>query len=215
MNCEPNIPPSQTPPLAKVGFGFSSLLIWLGIVFCGFATLVLHDMQAFGRTAESSTPRRISKELSQSLDLSTEHLNLVVALHPMCPCTLNTLAELERLQAIARDEHRIIFLVFRGESGIDGWNDTPVLRFASRLRLSRFIPDPNAELTSSLEIEASGGVVALDHDGTMRFRGGITSGRSCSVDNPGSAAVASLLHGESIEGRLETPVFGCPFRSES
>ncbi len=71
--------------------------------------------------------------------------------------------------------------------------------------------DIDSKLADQLGLKHSGAMLILRADGNVSFAGGITSGRTCSIVNPGSEAVASLFRGELIEA-ISTPTFGCPLK---
>lgn len=128
--------------------------------------------------------------------------------HPHCPCTQASLAELERLQArvAGQMDLRIASLLPPGKNS--GWSDTPLSQRASLLPGVMIAADNNATEARRFHAKTSGETLLYDPNGRLVYHGGITAARGHEGDNPGSDAIASLVSG----GKAPTtcPAFGCP-----
>ncbi|TWU58734.1 hypothetical protein Poly51_15140 [Rubripirellula tenax] len=195
-------------------FGFA----WIASVSFGFWTLLDHDTAS--NDGESSFAEVVPVSLTQSAvcvsrtdlaDMVPDKgcLHIVVAMHPKCPCTRTTLSQLERLLAEAPASTKCTFLVSKPRNRLASWIQSDTTDMAKSFANSEIFVDIDSERARKLGMAHSGTVLIVRPDGTLSFMGGITAGRSCSTENPGSLSVASLLRGESAP-LLATPTFGCP-----
>jgi hypothetical protein len=135
--------------------------------------------------------------------------SLVVWLHPRCPCSWATLAELRQIVARAGDRAMIQVVFFRPGSTPSGWERTRLWHEAAAIPGVRVGVDPGGVEARRFGAATSGHVFLYDVVGRLRFCGGITPSRGHDGDNPGRDAILARLIGE--EARTEpTFVFGCP-----
>lgn len=195
-------------------------LVWFSFAIFGFWVLLDHDtstgtddnrsaVHGLNTTLVQNSVSARSTELLKELIPAPGQLSIVMALHPTCPCTRSSLAELERLLETESTTSQCVFLVALPSDKSMSWIDTDTTMLAKGLPNSRIIVDVDAKLATQLGIENSGGILVVQPNGTVSFSGGITSGRTCTQENPGSVAVASLIRGEAVQA-ITTPTFGCP-----
>jgi hypothetical protein len=131
---------------------------------------------------------------------------LLIFLHPRCPCSRASLAELASVvdgcggRAAAR---AILFAPREARIPRDlraALADRPELD----VRL-----DPDGEEARRFGVATSGHVLLYDRGGALIYSGGITPGRGERGDNRGRAALLGLIMGEKGEDP-GIPVFGCP-----
>jgi hypothetical protein len=131
---------------------------------------------------------------------------LVMFVHPKCPCTRASLAELERLQAQSPQiDLRVVALLPEG-AGSD-WNDSPLCRRASLLPGAIAIADAADCEVQRFRVRTSGETLLYDPAGRLAFQGGITLARGHEGDNAGANAILALVSGSSAPATC--PVFGC------
>jgi hypothetical protein len=133
--------------------------------------------------------------------------------HPRCPCTQASVAELERLQArsAGQVDLRIVSLLPPGADS--DWSDTPLSRRAALLPGTLIVADKDGFESRRFRARTSGETLLYDPAGRLAYHGGITSARGHEGDNPGSDAIASLVSGDNAP--TTCPAFGCPlFRDE-
>ncbi|MCE9561457.1 MAG: hypothetical protein K8U57_05330 [Planctomycetes bacterium] len=182
----------------RSSLGFFAIAIWLGVVIAGFAAWERYD----------TTPGT-SGDVPTSQPPSGFKWEVVMFVHPHCPCTRASLAELD---GVAREigpevSVRIAFVIpadtpedwERGRT----WDRARELGFA---RVSRDVGGSEALRTGAT---TSGLVVVFNAAGEVVFRGGITRARGRDGDSPGRRAIGAILAGRQPE-LGETPVFGCP-----
>lgn len=167
--------------------------MWCVLLAFGLRTIFAHATTAGERggtpaqwPAESHLPRGTGATVA-------------IFVHPDCPCSRASLAE---LASLSRDASVAIDVVVAGpEVAGDLWDQAGALSGAHRLA------DDGSE-AARFGARTSGHVVVYDRTGALQFAGGITGERGHVGDNAGRAAVQRILDGE--RGALPShPVFGC------
>jgi hypothetical protein len=133
---------------------------------------------------------------------------LVLFAHRNCPCTRQTLGELEQILAnVPGRVHAWVVLVAPEEGARD--------RVGEGLEaLARSLPgvqvrlDPQGTEARRFHVRTSGHVLLYDAEGRLRYSGGITEGRGHGGDSVGRRAVLAWLEGRTAMPRT-APVFGC------
>ncbi len=135
--------------------------------------------------------------------------NLVMFVHPRCPCSRASLGELERL--LGRDRGLgSVQVVFANPSGKTAdWAKTDLWQQATTLAGVAVYLDQNGVETKRFGVETSGQILLYAAAGELLFKGGITLSRGHSGDNPGRMALEDLL-ANKVPSVAQTPTFGCP-----
>ena len=143
------------------------------------------------------------------LRLDGRRPTLLFFLHPRCPCSRASLAEL----AVILDRcggrisaHAVLFGPRRGRE------DWVLPEFAAALAEMPGLAvsaDRGGEEARRFGVATSGHVLLYDTRGELVFSGGITPGRGERGDNLGRAALLGRIVGTRGECP-ENPVFGCP-----
>ena len=171
--------------------------IWLGVVTTGFLAWHVYD----------ATPED-QDQPDRSIAQAGAGPSVRVYLHPHCPCSRATLAELAEIlpKEPVGGEVAVVFVLPEGVP--HGWERAELWDRATRLPGVSVRIDPAGAEARAAGARTSGYVVAIDSAGHVAFRGGITRGRSAVGDNLGRRAVAAVMAGRVPEVR-ESPVFGC------
>jgi hypothetical protein len=135
--------------------------------------------------------------------------NLILIGHPQCPCTRASIEELDRILARCPGMVRAWVLFVRPSGFPPGWERTALWQRAAAIPEVEVLVDPDGVEAKHFGARTSGQVLLFRAEGRLLFHGGITGSRGHAGDNPGSAAILSLLTGGSAD-RTEAPVFGCP-----
>ena len=182
---------------------FVGALLWMATVGAGFASLARYNNTpgALGEQAPSRWPSL--SHLGRTAGLPT----LVVMLHPRCPCSRATLANLERAMPELRDKARV-HLVFVRPDAEDGRDDNALLRIARNMRGTEIFADETGREAGLFGTLTSGETLLYSPEGALVFHGGITFGRSHEGVNPGLSAIVQFIHHDSAN-RSSTSVFGC------
>jgi hypothetical protein len=175
---------------------------WLALAVGGFAALARYDARPGpdGPAAPQTWPA------ASTLTAAHDRATLVVFLHPLCPCSRATVAELERLLAgrSASLEARAVVVTWDGEPESAAPDLRERLVEVPRLTV---VEDDGTE-ASRFGATTSGTALLYDAEGVLRFRGGITPTRGHVGDNVGASAIAELVRGRT-PAVTSTPVFGC------
>lgn len=177
--------------------------LWLGGVLYGFHRVLTYATEP-GRPAD---PERLWPAAAP-FGLHPERHTLVLAAHPRCPCTRATLSELERL--LARCQGRLeVFVLFYSDPALgDGWERTDLWSHAAAMPGVHVRADPLGSTAARFGAHVSGQTLLYSPDGRLQFAGGITAARGHEGDNPGTAAVASIVRG-AVPATSSAPAFGC------
>src|SRR5260221_9523010 len=133
---------------------------------------------------------------------------LVLLLHPQCPCSHATVAELARLMTHVQDrvEAHVLFLQPRGMS--ESWAKSDLWKNAAAIPGVDVRLDEGGAEAQRFGGATSGETLLYDTAGHLRFNGGITGSRGHEGDNAGRSALESILGG-GTSGTPSTFVFGC------
>jgi hypothetical protein len=179
-----------------VGLGF-----WGAAVCGGFLTLWSYQA-APGPIAAAPESWPGSSRLARPADRPV----LVVALHPQCPCSRATIAELSRLLAHTAAPPAVHLLFVAPPDVSDAWVRSTLWDVAADIPGVRVVRDDGTE-ARRFGARVSGQVLVYDGAGRLQFNGGITATRGHEGDNAGRTAIRALLAGQPH--RASTFVFGC------
>ncbi len=181
--------------------------IWALAVGVGFYTLVDHANTPGAVGSPGSNWPAESRIVRDRI-----RANLILAVHPHCPCSRATMDALARY--MSRHQFRTVatILFFKPVDAPEAWEITDLWYAAARIPGVTSICDENGDEAKKFGAETSGHVALFAPDGSLRFTGGITSSRGHEGDNPGLDALISCAdHGSPRS--LSWPVFGCPLRN--
>jgi hypothetical protein len=135
-------------------------------------------------------------------------ITLVLALHPKCPCSAATLAELAQLLSRNSDRVTVYALFIRLPGMPAGWEHDRLWDQASQIPGVLPITDFGAAWSARFGALTSGQTYAFDPAGRLLFSGGITDGRGHMGDNAGMDALADIIAGRAPH-QTTAPVYGC------
>lgn len=189
--------------------------VWLSALGLGLASMMSYDYTPTAAAAVTSIDWRADVPIARAADRST----LVVVLHPLCPCSKATVAELERL--LARSSERVrTYAIFSLPDGLDG-DGLHDPRRSSLWASASLIPgvtnvlDLDGKIAARFDAQSSGQTYVYDAAGHLRFSGGITAGRGLVGDNEATVAVETLISANkltAVGNPTIAPVFGCSIR---
>lgn len=186
--------------------GFFQLLgiSWfvLVFIFLSYFYYVVHKPANPGSSPSSWPP-------NDWIKASSGIPTLILAVHPRCPCSDDTLTELGKLQTTLGSHQLEIHLLFYQplESSPD-WVEGKLWNQAKAMEAVTLHRDPGGHKAIQFGLATSGQVVVYDKQGKKLFGGGITIGSICLDENPSSRLLAKSLK-DSIPLIQETPVYGC------
>jgi hypothetical protein len=141
---------------------------------------------------------------------SVQRPKLVMFLHPRCPCSRASLAELAALMAECGEHVDAEASFVRPAEFSAGWEETDLWRAAKSIPGVKVDVDAGGHQAVRFGTATSGTVLLYDREGRLLFNGGITGSRGHVGPNAARALLtAMLLHSEDHQTR-QTPVYGCP-----
>ncbi len=143
-----------------------------------------------------------------ALRLDGRRPTLLIFLHPRCPCSRASLAELAVVLDRCGEQVAAHAVVFRPRAAAEGWFPPDLAAALAGSPGLGVYPDPGGEEARRFGVATSGHVLLYGGRGERIFSGGITPGRGEQGDNLGRAALLGTImdtHGDDPA----TPVFGC------
>jgi hypothetical protein len=139
---------------------------------------------------------------------SSQSSNLVLFVHPQCPCSRASLDELAHIIACCRNAVRTtVFFSMPPQAPAD-FQHGDLWNTAAAIPAVRVLVDREAAAARRFGARTSGQALLYDSHGRLLFNGGITAFRGHSGDNDGRDAIVAWLDGANA-ARHTTPVFGC------
>lgn len=178
-------------------------LLWLLLVVAGLRQVARYENTP---GVAASAPARMPT--GAALISDSGRTTLVMIVHPRCPCSRASLAELALLMARCRDRvsASVVFVQYAGVS--DRWVRSGNWRQASAIPGVRVLCDPDGVIARRLGARTSGQTYLYDSHGRLLFSGGLTGARGHEGDNAGLSAALARLRGETSTP-AHSSVFGC------
>jgi hypothetical protein len=183
----------------------TAMPLWALAVAIGLYVLELH-----GASPGQSGAAVERWPVASSICLAAGRPTMVMAVHPLCPCTQASVSELARLLTRCGGQVEVYVLLFVPERAANGWGPTARLRSLAAMPGVHLLDDPAGAESHRFGARTSGLVALYGLDGRLLFRGGITVSRGHEGDNQGGRALLDLIRGNRSSNPRETPVFGCP-----
>jgi hypothetical protein len=134
---------------------------------------------------------------------------LLIFVHPGCPCSRASLAELTRFRSITGDSVEIFIVFLLPDLTTAEWERTDTWTAATRVPHAELLTDTMGTEAARFGAETSGQVLLYNAEGDLTFAGGITGSRGHEGDNPALREVLALV--DSHPPRLrQSSVYGCP-----
>ncbi len=189
--------------LSRLNLGILTTVWALGVVFC------LCGLAAYEGRPGAKEPAPACWPEDSLLAAPAGRYRLLMFVHPGCPCTRASVAELGKLLSHTADRADVDVVVFRPDAEAEAWAETGLWDSLCALAGVRVRHDRGGREARRFRAATSGHVALFDAHGALRFHGGITATRGHEGDNAGSDAVRAFLR-QGASATIETPVFGCP-----
>lgn len=186
-------------PLAGV---FTAL--WAAAIAAGFGLLIDFDLTP----GDAGDPPAVWPADS-AIERVAGRPDLLVVLHPHCPCSRSSLAELAKIAARTRGRLGLHVLLVSPAGAAPGWAGDELRLRSESIPGVTVLDDVDGVEARRFNIATSGHTLLYDAAGSLRFSGGITPSRGHQGDNAGSLSIVSFVN-DATTARLATPVFGCP-----
>jgi len=150
------------------------------------------------------------------LPRSTGRPTLYLFMHPRCPCTRATIAQLQQvLTAPGLDDAAIPELMVvstipsDASENDDGWRRSETIRLALELPNASLVEDLGGSIARHFGAVASGSVVLYAADGRLLFAGGVTVSRGHEGDSLGADNLRRRLLDPDHPRPFTAPALGC------
>lgn len=172
---------------SPVGVSFLVFIWCTGIAF-GFTLLVDHGAKP---SLQSPSPQQWPSdvEIQRATNVST----LLFFIHPQCPCTFASLAELERLVAQSDSSLQTILILNCPTEKLDEWMQTAVAKRAKGIPGARIFVDIDGKLSANFKASISGQCLLYAPSGQLLFQGGLTASRAHEGENLGQTILFHML----------------------
>ena len=181
--------------------------LWLLAIGCGLLVLLQYSYR----------PGEVGAALDHwpaqtKLQFVDRKPNLVMFLHPKCPCSRASLREFEEIVARCQDllHGQIVFV--RPRDASPKWVETDLWHAATAIPGVSVSTDFPGQSAARFGARTSGHTFLFDSKRALVFSGGITSSRGHEGDNVGRDSIVKILQTD-VSGSSEPtqfPVFGCP-----
>jgi hypothetical protein len=193
--------------IAKRHLAIAAVAIWLTVNTCGVTALVMYS-RLTGDTGAAL--RELPADLQD--DDPDKRFRLLMFVHPHCPCSHASLAQLMRIHARAQPDLATEIVFYHPADKTSAWAKTSLWRLARVIPDVRISYDPDGRTAGRFGAKTSGHVVLYNSDDCLIFNGGITPARGHEGGNHGTTAVVERIR--RYDTTLEIcPVFGCPLQS--
>ena len=200
------IRPGALAGLCAMGIKFLvgvATVVWLLVIALGYSALLDYGFKPGVAGHPPAEWPSISK-LLRNRDGPT----LVITIHPHCPCSRASLAELSSILSEHAGRAKAYVLFVRPAGVAKGWEQTDLWRTAAAMPGVIPVPDESGREASRFGAATSGQTMLYDRNGMLRFSGGITAARGLYGDSAGGEMIAALLNDRPHSGHA--PVYGCP-----
>ena len=177
--------------------------LWIVAVAYGQRALLNYD---FAAAPPANAPKQWPAQ--STLPHSSGVPTIVMVAHPHCPCTRATIEELAVIMTRLHNHATadVVFVHPRGFS--DSWEKTDLWESAARIPGVSVLDDLDAVEATRFGARASGQTMLFSSDGKLLFSGGIVPFRGHAGDNPGRAAIVSLVSTGTAKVQ-QTSAYGC------
>lgn len=184
----------------------SAVAAWIGCVAAGFCALQEYSAGAGAAFLPNNPDEFLAAHRQPNRAL------VVMAVHPRCPCSSASLAELGDFLARSRGACDALLLEYHPETADSDWPTDTLPRQLGGVDVERML-DRGGKLASALGAATSGHVVFVDARGTLRFAGGITIARGHRGRSLAQDAMLEVLKGGHPD-TISAPVYGCALAPE-
>jgi hypothetical protein len=165
-------------------------------------------MLAYEHTPGETFEARRRWPTTSLLDLATGQPTLLMFVHPLCPCSRASLAELEKFAAQFHDRVAMRIIFVQPPNKESEWDHTDLWSTAERIPGAVLHRDTSGAEAARFEVTTSGETLLYSSQGALLFHGGMTASRGHQGENAGRTAISDLI-GTGQSDYHKTPVFGC------
>ena len=180
-------------------------IVWIAAAGLGFKFLFAYSVKP---GAAASAPQQWPT--GSRIPAPQGQYQLVMTIHPHCPCTRASVTELNNVMALLRGTNvKSYVLAVKPAEFPDDWVVTESYRNAGRIPGVEVVVDVDGVESARLGAQTSGQVLLYGPDGGLLFAGGLTPDRGHLGDSPGQHRILSLVKTGTADAK-DSLVFGCP-----
>jgi hypothetical protein len=170
--------------------------LWIGTIVASFGALERYSLQA-GPTGAPAVGAAAWLRAHQQ----GQRPLLALVIHPLCPCTDASLAELHDFMVRSEGRCDILIVQVSDSAALDVGETIAGTTISS-------VRDRDGSIARLLGARTSGDSILVDAQGRLRFHGGITISRGHRGESPAQLALLELVEGRS-NALCVSPVYGC------
>ena len=189
--------------LDRRSFWIGSGLVWILSALTGLGIVLNYET-----TPGSMEAMPLLWPANSVISHSTEKPELLMFVHPHCPCSRSSIGQLNALLASARGKADVHVLFVRPQGFTEEWLHSDLWKSASSIPDVEVLEDSEGMEAKKFHATVSGQTLLYDRSGRLLFNGGITDSRGHYGDNAGQRAVISFLWTGRAD-RDRTLAFGC------
>lgn len=191
-------------PLSKTVLSTVAFASWAMLITFGAAALIIDS----SKPGLSGTAPWHFPESETGIQQGPNPV-LLVFLHPHCPCSRSTLAQIQSVLETHSGKMDCRIYVVVPPQASEGWESGTIVNQLKAFEKATIEIDRNGTVASQFSAKTSGQVLLYRSDGVLGFSGGITAPQSQAGQSPGLLALVARLQNEELP-HLQSPVFGCP-----
>lgn len=180
--------------------------IWFALLITGHVVLFEYEMTE-GPLGNS---KRIFPEKS-AVQLTHGRQNIVLFLHPACPCSAATVDEFHELMHEGESDSIGKVVFFMPPEQESEWALLPIISSVKRIPNVSISYDTNGSQADLFGATTSGHVLIYDGRGILQFSGGITGSRGHTGNNKNLEIAKNTIIAKNPKF-VTTPVFGCSLK---
>lgn len=208
--CPPTGPDRQTLRRHRGKWGLTLLIaVWVGLVGATCWAMFAYEFEReSGGSGRMVTRWPAGSQIAKVPGRPT----LLMFLHPQCPCSRASMAELDRIWVLHDEQsklspHLVVVATVPPDEPSD-WLSTWTMQRAKEMPGATVYVDRDGREAQRFGATTSGTVMWFDADGRCRYAGGITASRGHEGGNIGRDSVEQLLRGEN-PSETRMPALGC------
>lgn len=187
---------------------FAAALLWSGSALAGYLYIFRYE----SKPATLASAARHWPEGS-GLNHMAGAFELVMVVHPRCPCTRASVAELNKLLLRFQGKLRAHALVLKPFETSEAWGQTEISARLAQMPYLETVKDYRGATAERFGALISGETLLYGPTGTLLFDGGLTAFRGHEGPSLGQTLLSSMVAG-SETGFHQTKVFGCSIKDK-
>lgn len=185
----------------------AAFAVWGLLIFVGHFVLFEYEFTAGPLT----NSKRIFPATS-AVQLAHGRQNVVLFLHPVCPCSVSSVGEFRRLLKEKGAEAVGTVVAYMPQEKVTEWSLEPVFTTLRRIPNVNIVFDSDGAEQKKFDAATSGHVFIYDGRGVLQFSGGLTGSRGHAGDNANYQTAKHTLLAKNPKFAT-APVFGCALGS--